>query len=361
MTTILLSCGISDGPSLLRSTDGSPSDSYLSGLIPSTGSFSPTFTSTTLTYTESVANAVTSISFSLTANVSGPTITLNGIALVSGATSVPLSLTVGSNTVTIVVTSKDGTSTTTYLVTVYRNLAAGMTTLSSLSAGLGDYPYNGHLALSPNGHTLYGMVDSDGPNGKGTLLKIEADGTGAAVVYSFTGGSDGSFPMGGITVSLDGSTLYGMTASDGAHNKGTIFKVGSDGTGFTVLHAFAGGVSGGDDIQYCTLLLSGNTLYGMTHHGGTTDTGIIFSLPADGSSNVLTVLRDLSTVTDGTLPLGSLTLSGNTLYGMTGQGGDNTKCLGAGCGTIFSILSSNSKCNTTGPAGLRCCHAHKIL
>lgn len=25
------------------------------------------------------------------------------------------------------------------------------------------------------------------------------------------------------------------------------------------------------------------------------------------------------------------------------------------------ILSSNSKCNTGGPAGLRCCHAHHIL
>ncbi len=25
------------------------------------------------------------------------------------------------------------------------------------------------------------------------------------------------------------------------------------------------------------------------------------------------------------------------------------------------LLSSNSKCNTTGPDGLRCCHVHKIL
>ena len=28
---------------------------------------------------------------------------------------------------------------------------------------------------------------------------------------------------------------------------------------------------------------------------------------------------------------------------------------------IFHYLSSNSKCNTTGPDGLRCCHANEIL
>ena len=27
----------------------------------------------------------------------------------------------------------------------------------------------------------------------------------------------------------------------------------------------------------------------------------------------------------------------------------------------FYSLSSNSKCNTTSPAGLRCCHVNKIL
>ena len=28
---------------------------------------------------------------------------------------------------------------------------------------------------------------------------------------------------------------------------------------------------------------------------------------------------------------------------------------------LFQSLSSNSKCNTTGPDGLRCCHVNKIL
>jgi putative membrane protein len=35
--------------------------------------------------------------------------------------------------------------------------------------------------------------------------------------------------------------------------------------------------------------------------------------------------------------------------------------LGVGVWRFFTILSSNSKCNTAGPDGLRCCHANDML
>lgn len=40
---------------------------------------------------------------------------------------------------------------------------------------------------------------------------------------------------------LSGSTHYGMAYADGSANLGTIFKINTDGTSFTVLHSFAGG------------------------------------------------------------------------------------------------------------------------
>ena len=61
------------------------------------------------------------------------------------------------------------------------------------------------------------------------------------------------------------NTLYGATESGGRSNRGTIFKLQTDGTGFTVLKDF----SGGDGERPCCLTLSGTTLYGAAAIGGT--------------------------------------------------------------------------------------------
>ncbi|MCC6404769.1 MAG: hypothetical protein IT405_00005, partial [Candidatus Yanofskybacteria bacterium] len=58
------------------------------------------------------------------------------------------------------------------------------------------------------------------------------------LLHEFAGGaSDGNRPYDSLIIS--GSTLYGMTSIGGDSNAGTIFSVGIDGTGFTLLHEFA--------------------------------------------------------------------------------------------------------------------------
>ena len=44
------------------------------------------------------------------------------------------------------------------------------------------------------------------------------------MLYTFTGGSDGGNPAGGLVMDKDGN-LYGTTSNYGAHGYGTIFKL----------------------------------------------------------------------------------------------------------------------------------------
>ena len=69
-------------------------------------------------YTDIVSNATTSIT--VTSTVSGTTaaVTVNGSAVDSGSASEPISLGVGNNTVTSVVTAQDGATTMTYTAVV---------------------------------------------------------------------------------------------------------------------------------------------------------------------------------------------------------------------------------------------------
>ena len=96
------------------------SNANLSGLSLSTGTLSPTFASQTTGYTALVANSVSSITVTPTAADSTATITVNGVKVSSGAASQSINLSVGANTITIVVTAQNGTTKMTYAVVVSR-------------------------------------------------------------------------------------------------------------------------------------------------------------------------------------------------------------------------------------------------
>jgi uncharacterized repeat protein (TIGR01451 family) len=84
---------------------------------------------------------------------------------------------------------------------------------------------------------------------------------------------------------LDGSTLYGMTKKGGDDDLGVIFKVDTAGTGFTLLHEFAGWVDDGSG-PFGSLTLDGAALYGMTSQGGGNGTGVIFSVSLSADLSV---------------------------------------------------------------------------
>lgn len=195
----------------------------------------------------------------------------------------------------------------------------GFTILHSFAGGASDGSYpKGSLIQS--GTTLYGMTLSGGSSGIGTIFKIETNGTGFSLLHSFAGGgSDGSSPYGGLT--LVGSTLYGVTNNGGDNNMGVIFKIDTDGTGFSLLHEFAGGVNDGQGPRDVDLLLVDSTLYGTTNNGGDGDFGTIFKIDTDGSN--YEVVHEFVESTDGSGSLSGLTRNGVYLYGIAPNGGAN--------------------------------------
>jgi uncharacterized repeat protein (TIGR03803 family) len=192
----------------------------------------------------------------------------------------------------------------------------------------GDSPEGG-LVLS--GNFLYGTAESGGTHGAGMVFRVNTDGTGFTNLYSFTGGADGANPQAGLI--LSGNTFYGTVAQSGQNN-GSVFAINTDGTGFTNLFTFVGNGNGAHPET--PLALSGNILYGTTSQGGSSGDGVLFRVNTNGSS--FTNFYNFTGGNDGGDPAGGLILTNGTLYGTTFFGGSN----GADNGTVFSISASST-------------------
>jgi uncharacterized repeat protein (TIGR03803 family) len=198
----------------------------------------------------------------------------------------------------------------------------GYTVLKNFTASDGAENAAG-LVLS--GGTLYGgtfSTDCDAPPKNGTVFTMNTDGTGYTTLKRFNG-SDGSRHASLIS---SGSTLYGTTDWGGSSGNGTVFKMNTDGTRYTVLKSFAGGSNG--SYPWAALVLSGSTLYGTTQFGGTAGQGTVFKVNTDGTG--YSVLKSF-TGSDGASPFGGLVMSGGALYGTTYAGGSSNE------GTVFRI------------------------
>jgi len=159
------------------------------------------------------------------------------------------------------------------------------------------------------------------------------------LLYTFTGGSDGRGPFGGVI--LDGAgNLYGTTTEGGnlacSLGCGTVFKVDTSGNE-TVLYSFAGTGAGDGEYPNATLLrdTQGN-LYGTTESGGAFGYGTVFKLSAAGAETVLHSFT--GTGGDGKFPFGGVARDGQgNLYGTTNTGGV------FGVGTVFRVDATGNE------------------
>lgn len=192
------------------------------------------------------------------------------------------------------------------------------------------------LMLSSN--TLYGTATFGGESGYGTVFKVNTDGTGFTTLHSFSSipsypgpyiNSDGAYPHSGVV--LSGNRLYGTAPSGGSSGGGNVFAINTDGSAFTNLYSLPYGFG-----PEAGLVLSGTNLYGASRFGGSSGNGTVFKLNTDGTT--FTILYSFSaesganlTNSDGANPIASLILSGNTLFGTTQDGGSSGK------GTAFRV------------------------
>jgi uncharacterized repeat protein (TIGR03803 family) len=177
----------------------------------------------------------------------------------------------------------------------------------------GTFPSAG-LLLS--GNILYGTASSGGGSGNGTVFGVSTDGKGFTNLHSFNGVSDGNYPQAGLIL-LD-NTLFGTTAGVRNADGGTVYAVNTDGTGFTNLYSFLYSFTEGSNgwAPYARLTLSGTTLYGTTVWGGSSWAGTVFRVNTDGTG--FTNLHSFANGSNGAYPWAGLVLASNTLYGTTG-------------------------------------------
>jgi len=188
-------------------------------------------------------------------------------------------------------------------------------------------------------------------NSCGTVFKLTPQPGGnwtETVLYSFSGGDDGGWPMAGLVLDSFGN-LYGTTSSYGTTNCGqgnqvgcgTLFELSPRSEGRwteTTLHDFTGQPNDGGFPEGGLVLDGSGNLYGTTTIGGSSDQGSVFELsPGSNGQWTEALLYNFTGDSAGAYPLGNLIFDrfGN-LYGVALIGGAG-QCYGRGCGAVFEL------------------------
>jgi uncharacterized repeat protein (TIGR03803 family) len=182
---------------------------------------------------------------------------------------------------------------------------------------------------------LYGTTQAGGTgtgcgSGCGTVFQLTRSGNSWTehVLYSFSGGSDGSIPTAGLVADAAGN-LYGTTFSGGSNSCacGVVFElVPQSGGGWTesVLHSF-GDTPDGANVYAPLIFDTVGNLYGTTLSGGNVGMGVIYKLtPSNGSwtESVLHSFCSARNCADGASPYAGLIFdTAGNLYGTTVSGG----------------------------------------
>jgi uncharacterized repeat protein (TIGR03803 family) len=262
--------------------------------------------------------------------------------------------------------------------TIFKITPSGnLTTLHTFTGGPGGSGPTGGVVQGVDGN-FYGTTGGGGtpsqfcPSGCGTVFKMTPGGT-VTTLYSFCPQDycpDGAEPLGALVQGPDGD-FYGTTTNEGLYHDGTVFKISPSGV-FSTIYTFEqaspdpglllatdGNFYGTQSFDVFRLTPDGiftslgslgsgefpnpliqgtdGNIYGTTVRGGSSDDGVIFTLPLDGSPSILYSFAGYPN--DGSNPFaGFVQVTNGTFYGTTFAGG-NSGCnyYEAGCGTIFSL------------------------
>ena len=199
---------------------------------------------------------------------------------------------------------------------------------------------------------LYGVTSDGGSGGSGTVFELKPGKNGhwtKKILYSFTGGSDGSSPD-SILIFDKAGNLYGTTPSGGSAGNGTVFELTPGQSGRwkeKVLHAFQGNTDGAQPLLAGVIFDGAGNLYGTTELGGKYGIGTVFELSLEGGKWTETILHAFQGTPDGRNPAAGLVLSGGNLYGTTYSGGNSACGVDNGCGTVFQLAPNGGKWRET--------------
>jgi len=203
---------------------------------------------------------------------------------------------------------------------------SGYTVLAQLTKATGRMP-NGVL-VTPD-HVLYAANYNQGSTYEesGSIVKVNTDGSGFAVVRDFTKNfsqeiPDGSTPINELTLLPDGKLLgacsVGGTKSDDVFASGLLFTIDQNDV-FKVIFEFDNENTGGQPIN-APILGPDNFYYGVATFGGVNKRGTIYKVKSDGTG--FQKLHDFSIPTLSE-PGGGVVFANGRLYGSASYGGTN--------------------------------------
>jgi uncharacterized repeat protein (TIGR03803 family) len=180
--------------------------------------------------------------------------------------------------------------------------------------------------------SLYGVSELGGIHGAGTAFRVspvQGGGWKFTTLYAFKGQPDAAFPYGGLIADANGN-LYGTTYFGGKSGVGTVFELDRIHKKEVVVYSFKGGTDGTYTTSTLVFDKAGN-LYGTTSMGGNPncDCGTVFELsPTQGGGVKEHILHRFGETPDGGYPYYGLTTNPNgDLFGTTVSGGVNTQGL----------------------------------
>ncbi|MBZ5573944.1 MAG: hypothetical protein LAO09_18930 [Acidobacteriia bacterium] len=220
------------------------------------------------------------------------------------------------------------------------------TVLYSFSGGDdGSNPQAGVMLDSAG--NLYGTTEFGGDLGFGTVFEL-SPGPGntwsETVLYGMEQGGAG--PLGGLVLDQSGN-LFGTTCCLGPEKGGTVFELSPQFDGswtYTLVYAFDGfnGSQDGIGPEAGLILDAAGNLFGTTAGGGKFGFGTVFELTKNGGGWTESVLYSFAGGSDGATPQAGLVLDASgLLYGTTFAGG--TGCGTQGCGTVFALTPSQNE------------------
>jgi hypothetical protein len=313
--------------------DPASTNASLAGLTISTGTLTPAFASGTLSYSAAVAANVTSVTVTPTVQQANASLTIQGTTGASGVGRV-VSLVTGDNSLPIVVTAQDGTTTQSYSLTIRRRSAVADLASLSLSG----------VTLSAAFTSATTTYTATVPNAT-TSTTITAAATQASASIAGAGSRTlnvGSNPLTVTVTAEDGNTKpYTVTV---LRNPLPV-AVTSVATPVTATSATlngsinAGGVSTATSFEYGTTTAYGQTMTGspssVSGTSATTFTATLTNLTPgtlyhfrakgmnstdsdDGDHMTFTTLRNNANLASLAVSAGSLTFNASTTtYNLT--------------------------------------------
>jgi uncharacterized repeat protein (TIGR03803 family) len=185
----------------------------------------------------------------------------------------------------------------------------------------GCYPL-GTLIRGTDGF-LYGTALMGGTNNLGTIFKVNSDGTGYSALWNFD--STTGAPSGGLTLQSTDLNFYGTTGG-GPSGHGTLFRFNTTTDTLSILHTFSStdGTPAGPPIEG-----KDNNLYGLGMIGANPGTAYKFT--------VATATFQLLPKPTPSFPSGPLILaSDGYFYGATAFGGKPD------AGTVFRMTAAGA-------------------